>query len=47
MVCLGSLNDPEHCDVRYENMTNWGRRMFVSPGVIRDGELLTWGSRPA
>jgi len=28
-------------------MTNWGRKMFVSPGVIRDGELLTWGSRPA
>jgi hydrogenase large subunit len=22
-------------------MTNWGRKMFVSPGVIRDGELLT------
>jgi hydrogenase large subunit len=41
MVCWGSLNDPEHCDFRYENMTNWGRKMFVSPGVIRDGELLT------
>jgi hydrogenase large subunit len=22
-------------------MTNWGRKMFVSPGVIRDGQLLT------
>jgi len=41
MLCRGSLNDPEHCDFRYENMTNWGRKMFVSPGVIRDGELLT------
>ena len=41
MVCWGSLNDPEYCDFRYENMTNWGRKMFVSPGVIRDGELLT------
>src|SRR3989442_8917566 len=41
LVCWGSLNDPEHCDFRYENMTNWGRKMFVSPGVIRDGELLT------
>ena len=40
LVCWGSLNDPEHCDFRYENMTNWGRKMFVSPGVIRDGELL-------
>ena len=37
LVCWGSLNDPEHCDFRYENMTNWGRKMFVSPGVIRDG----------
>src|SRR6201985_3842160 len=41
MVCWGSLNDPEHCDFTYRNMTNWGRKMFVSPGVIRDGELLT------
>jgi hydrogenase large subunit len=41
LVCWGSLNDPEFCDFRYENMTNWGRKMFVSPGVIRDGQLLT------
>src|SRR6266702_1976563 len=41
LVCWGSLNDPEHCDFRYENMTDWGRKMFVTPGVIRDGKLLT------
>jgi hydrogenase large subunit len=41
MVCWGSLNDPDFCDFKYENMTNWGRKMFVSPGVIRDGQLLT------
>jgi hydrogenase large subunit len=41
MVCWGSFNDPEHCDFRYDHMTNWGRKMFVSPGVIRDGELIT------
>ena len=41
MVCWGSLNDPEHCDFRYDHMTNWGRKMFVTPGVIRDGQLLT------
>jgi hydrogenase large subunit len=41
MVCWGSLNDPEHCDFRYDHMTDWGRKMFVSPGVIRNGELLT------
>ena len=41
LVCWGSLNDPEHCDFRYDHMTDWGRKMFVSPGVIRDGQLLT------
>src|ERR1035438_1764258 len=46
MVCWGSLNDPEHCDFKYENMADWGRKMFVRPGVIRDGQLLT-NSLPA
>ncbi|GAA4574227.1 nickel-dependent hydrogenase large subunit [Planotetraspora kaengkrachanensis] len=39
--CWGSLNDPDHCDFTYENMSDWGRKMFVSPGVIVDGRLLT------
>jgi hydrogenase large subunit len=39
--CWGSLNDPEHCDFRYENMSDWGRKMFVTPGVIVDGRLVT------
>ncbi|HET6751567.1 MAG TPA: nickel-dependent hydrogenase large subunit [Actinomycetes bacterium] len=39
--CWGSLNDPEHCDFRYDNMTSWGRKMFVTPGVIVDGKLVT------
>ena len=41
LVCWGSLNDPEHCDFKYENMSSWGRKMFVSPGVVVDGKLLT------
>src|ERR1700748_1108741 len=41
MVCGGSLNDPDYCDFRYDHMTDWGRKMFVSPGGIRDGQLLT------
>ncbi|MGI8517902.1 MAG: nickel-dependent hydrogenase large subunit [Acidimicrobiia bacterium] len=41
LVCWGAFNDPEHCDFKYENMTNWGRKMFVTPGVIVDGKLLT------
>jgi hydrogenase large subunit len=39
--CWGSFNNPEHCDYRYETMTDWGRKMFVTPGVIVDGKLVT------
>ncbi|WP_028800347.1 nickel-dependent hydrogenase large subunit [Streptomyces sp. 142MFCol3.1] len=39
--CWGALNDPEHCDFRYASMEDWGRRMFVTPGVIVDGNLVT------
>ncbi len=37
----GAFNDPEHCDFDYKTMSNWGRKMFVSPGVIVDGKLVT------
>jgi hydrogenase large subunit len=39
--CWGSLNDPDYCDFKYEHMTDWGRRMFVTPGVVVDGVLVT------
>ncbi len=39
--CWGSFNDPEICDYKYENMDAWGKRMFVTPGVIVDGKALT------
>ncbi len=39
--CWGSLNNPEYCDFTYENMADWGRKMFVSPGVVVDGKLVT------
>jgi hydrogenase large subunit len=39
--CWGALNDPEHCDFDYRHMTDWGRKMFVSPGVVVDGKLVT------
>ncbi len=39
--CWGSFNDPDHCDFTYEHMSDWGRRMFVTPGIIVDGNLLT------
>src|SRR6476660_6369677 len=39
--CWGSLNDPEYCDFRYSTMSDWGKKMFVTPGVIVDGKLVT------
>jgi hydrogenase large subunit len=39
--CWGSLNNPEYCDFTYRNMADWGRKMFVTPGVVVDGKLVT------
>ncbi|GAA1263455.1 nickel-dependent hydrogenase large subunit [Pseudonocardia aurantiaca] len=39
--CWGAFNDPDHCDFRYRTMTNWGRNMFVTPGIVVDGRLVT------
>jgi hydrogenase large subunit len=39
--CWGSFQDPAHCDYTYKNMENWGRKMFVTPGIVVDGELVT------
>ena len=39
--CWGSFNDPDHCDYRYKNMDAWGNKMFVTPGVVVDGKLVT------
>ncbi len=39
--CWGSFNDPDHCDYTYKNMAAWGNEMFVTPGVVVDGKLVT------
>jgi hydrogenase large subunit len=39
--CWGAFQDPDHCDFNYRNMTNWGRKMFVTPGIVVDGKLVT------
>jgi hydrogenase large subunit len=41
LFCMGAFQDPEACDFRYETMADWGRRMFVTPGIVVDGELIT------
>jgi len=39
--CWGAFNNPEHVDYTYENMNNWGNEMFVTPGIVVDGQLVT------
>src|SRR4051794_26792521 len=39
--CWGAFQDADACDYRYEHMTDWGRKMKVTPGVVIDGELVT------
>ena len=39
--CWGSFQDPDVCDYSYRNMDRWGKAMFVTPGIVIDGELLT------
>jgi hydrogenase large subunit len=39
--CWGSWNNPKVCDYTYKNMTEWGRAMYVTPGVVVDDQLVT------
>jgi hydrogenase large subunit len=39
--CWGAFQDPVACDFRYETMSSWGRAMYVTPGIVVDGKLIT------
>ncbi|HEX8582472.1 MAG TPA: nickel-dependent hydrogenase large subunit [Acidimicrobiales bacterium] len=39
--CWGAFQDPDVCNFEYKDMTEWGRAMFVTPGVVVDGKLVT------
>jgi hydrogenase large subunit len=39
--CWGSFQDPDVCDYNYKTMNDWGNAMFVTPGVVVDGKLVT------
>jgi hydrogenase large subunit len=41
LACWGSFNNPAVCDYTYKNMTQWGRAMYVTPGVVVDGKLVS------
>ncbi|MHC1570207.1 MAG: nickel-dependent hydrogenase large subunit [Candidatus Syntropharchaeales archaeon] len=37
----GAFDDPEGYSAVYDEMTEWGRKRMVSPGIMLDGELVT------
>jgi hydrogenase large subunit len=39
--CWGSFQDPEVVDYDYRHMSDWGRAMKVTPGIVVDGQLVT------
>ncbi|MFJ3824329.1 nickel-dependent hydrogenase large subunit [Streptomyces nodosus] len=39
--CWGAWQNPDVCDYRYETMSEWGKAMYVTPGIIVDGKLVT------
>jgi hydrogenase large subunit len=39
--CWGAFQDPDVVDYRYETMDTWGKAMYVTPGVVVDGQLVT------
>jgi hydrogenase large subunit len=39
--CWGSFQDPQVCNFDYKDMERWGNAMFVTPGVVVDGKLVT------
>ena len=39
--CWGSFQDPDVCDYNYKTMDRWGKAMYVTPGIVVDGELVT------
>ncbi|HNH81983.1 MAG TPA: nickel-dependent hydrogenase large subunit [Acidobacteriota bacterium] len=39
--CWGSFNDPEVCTYRYQDLPQSGEAMFVTPGIVLDGKLIT------
>jgi hydrogenase large subunit len=41
MACYGSFQNPDVCDFKYETMNQWGRAMYVTPGIVLDGKLIT------
>jgi hydrogenase large subunit len=39
--CWGSFQNPDVCDYDYRTMNEWGNAMYVTPGIVIDGQLVT------
>jgi hydrogenase large subunit len=39
--CWGAFQNPDVCNFEYKDMASWGRAMYVTPGVVVDGNLVT------
>ncbi len=39
--CWGSFNDPRFLRLHLPKHDHWGRKMFVTPGIVVDGKLVT------
>jgi hydrogenase large subunit len=39
--CWGSFQNPDVCDYNYRTMDKWGEAMYVTPGIVVDGKLVT------
>lgn len=39
--CWGAWQDPAVADYRYATMNEWGKAMYVTPGIVVDGKLVT------
>ena len=41
IICWGAFDDPEYVTYDYKTMTDWGRKRFITPGLVFKGELIT------
>jgi hydrogenase large subunit len=39
--CWSAFQNPDECDYTYQNMAEWGRAAYVTPGMVVDGEQIT------
>lgn len=39
--CWGCFQNPEYSNFQYRDMSQWGHKMYVTPGIIVDGKMVT------